>query len=490
MTGQAGPGTAQPGRLGLDVGTSSVKAVLVADDGTVLGRGSSAYGTVRDGPGRAEQDPADYRRAAADAVAQCRSGGHPVTAVGLVGQTPTLVLVDAAGTPVRPALTWQDQRATAEAAELADALGDPYGVVGTSLPWSPSALPAKLLWLARHEPDAVGAARWALQPKDLLGLALTGVAGSDPWSSKGLCHVLSHQPCQPVLDLAGVPAALVPPIRPAWEPLGTALDGNELSLPAGIPVTVGWSDALAGMLAVGAFGAPTAFALTGTSDIVGTTVRSGPDSAPPLYAVPETCAPMTIVYGPTSTSGASLVWLAGVTGSTVPELVELAAGLTGSDDVPVFLPYLDGERAPIWRPDVAGAFVGLRHGHTRAHLARAVLAGVACSELHVLRTAEELTGAGPSGAVLTAGVGSAHRAWQQVRAATFGCPVSAYDEPNLTAVGAAMLAAAAGTGEPLSGLSRLRGRTVTVEPEPDDVRAAATRYARYREESEHACATA
>lgn len=488
MTG----GSGAPGWLGLDVGTSSVKAVLVAADGTVLGRGSGSYATVRGPAGEAEQDPADHLRAAAEAIGQCGSG-TPVAGVGLVGQTPTLVLLDAAGVPVRAALTWQDQRAGAEAGELADALGDPYAVVGTSLPWSAGGLPAKLLWLARHEPDAVRAARWALQPKDHLGFALTGDPSSDPWSSKGLCHVLSHAPCRPVLDRAGVGTDLVPPIRDAWAPRGavTAVAAERFGLPAGVPVAVGWSDALAGMLAVGAFEAPTTFALTGTSDIVGTTVRDGPDTAAPLYAVPATCAPMTVVYGPTSTSGAALVWLAEVTGSTVPELVELAAGLTEQDDVPTFLPYLDGERAPIWRPDVAGGFIGVRHGHGRAHLARAVLAGVACSERHVLSTAEEILGAAadPAAPVRTAGVGSAHPAWQQVRGAVLGRPVSAEEEPHLTAVGAAMLGAAAAAGGDLSAVP-VRRPAATVVPPPADVRAGAARFARYLAESEHACATA
>ena len=93
-----------------------------------------------------------------------------VTAVGLCGQTPTLIPVDAAGRPVRAALTWQDTRATAEAAELADRFGDPEPLIGTALPWSAANLPAKLAWLARHEPDTVRRTRWLLQPKDLVGL--------------------------------------------------------------------------------------------------------------------------------------------------------------------------------------------------------------------------------------------------------------------------------------------------------------------------------
>jgi len=481
--------------LGLDIGTSSVKAVLVADDGEVLGRGSAPCATHRPAAGFAEQDPQDYLVAAAAASQQCGIDTRPPDGVGLVGQTPTLILVDRGGTPVRPAMTWQDQRATREARDLADKLGDPFLTVGTSLPWNATALPAKLLWLARHEAISLQPAALALQPKDFIGMALTGDPSSDPWSSKGLCHVVTHKPCLPVLDLVGVPDSLVPPIRDAWSMRGTVTgEGARWSgITVGTPVGVGWSDALGGMLAVGAFTRPSPFALTGTSDIVGLTLPDGPDTAEPLYSVPSSCAPMTVVYGPTSTSGAALVWLSELLDIPVPGLVELAAGLDDQDEVPTFLPYLDGERAPIWRSDVAAAFVGLRHWHRKAHLARAVMTGIAGSERHVLDVAAAI--ANGSGAELdqhqsvqTAGVGSSHRAWQQIRTSTFARPVTAYEEPALTAVAAAMLAAAAAKGD-LASVDAMRPLGTTTSPAPEGIQAAQTRYARYRQESEHACAT-
>ena len=187
--------------LGVDVGTSATRVSLVRPGGHAV-VASAGYRTVRAGHGRVEQDPAAWSRALAAALRLVIAHGadlSEVTAVGLCGQTPTLIPVDAAGRPVRAALTWQDTRATAEAAELADRFGDPEPLIGTALPWSAANLPAKLAWLARHEPDTVRRTRWLLQPKDLVGLWLTGSAASDPWSSKGICRVTDGEPAVAVL---------------------------------------------------------------------------------------------------------------------------------------------------------------------------------------------------------------------------------------------------------------------------------------------------
>jgi xylulokinase len=175
--------------LGLDLGTSSVKALLVSDTGVVAGRAHVRYPSAYGPRGEAEQDPQDYLEAARRAIWECGAADTAVAGVGLAGQTPTLVLVDGAGVALRPALTWQDHRAETEARLLADELGPAETLVGTSLPWTAAYAPAKLLWLARNEPATVARARWVLQPKDFLGLRLTGSALSDPWSSKGLCNV-------------------------------------------------------------------------------------------------------------------------------------------------------------------------------------------------------------------------------------------------------------------------------------------------------------
>jgi len=213
---------------------------------------------------------------------------------------------------VRPALTWQDHRAESQARVLADEFGSPERLFGTSLPWAAAYAPAKLLWLAEHEPRSVERTRWVLQPKDFVGLRLTGSPLSDPWSSKGLCNVRSHRAVEELLVRVGWSTTVVPPLAQAWEARGAVTEeaASRFGLPQGIPVAVGWSDALAAMLAVGAFDEPTAFVLSGTSSIVGISTAEATVASPRLLEIPASCAPLGVAYGPTESAGASVEWLA------------------------------------------------------------------------------------------------------------------------------------------------------------------------------------
>lgn len=307
--------------LGLDVGTSSVKVVLLNARGSVLGRGSGSVQMLQVGPGRAEQRPQDYVHAAAKATQEaCSAAGDErrfLKGIGL--PAPTLVVVDGEGDPVRPALSWQDTRAQRQAVALEQELGDPLPLVGTWLPWSASACPAKMRWLAEHEPETLRRARWLLQPKDYLGLVLTGSPLPDPWSSKGLCHVLTAAPAERGVEATGWPTSVVPPLAAAWSDRGPLTPAGAcalgLDLP-GVPVSVGASDAMAGMLALGVLTTPSSFVLAGTSSMAGTSVVAAHGQAHPLYVVPTTCAPLTVIYGPTQSSGASLEWVGRLLGRT------------------------------------------------------------------------------------------------------------------------------------------------------------------------------
>jgi xylulokinase len=466
--------------LGLDFGTSSVKALLVAEDGVVAGRGSSGYPTVAGPGGASEQDPRDWLAAARAAIAMSGAAGEQVLGVGLAGQTPTLVLVDAAGEAVRPALTWQDHRADAEASLLQEELGETEAAFGTRLPWTAAYPPAKLLWLSKHEPDAVARTAYALQPKDFIGFRVTGSPASDPWSSKGLVHVGTFEPVGEVLERCGFGPEVAPPVAPAWEPRGvvSAAAAEELGLPAGAPVSIGWSDALAAMLAVGAFEKPRAFVLTGTSSIVGTSTDERRAPHPGLLELPETCAPLAVHYGPTESSGASIEWLARLLRTDAETALELATSAE-VDAGPLFVPYLSGERAPIWRTDVRAVVVGMGAGHGPAELARAVVDGVCLSEADVLAVARELTGLAPVG-VAVAGRGAAGPPWLESRLAALGQPVRVLGEADASALGAAMLGAAASSGGRLDAVAELRGPTHSAEPSAAAVEAAPVRLAAYR----------
>jgi xylulokinase len=495
--------------LGVDVGTSATRVSLVRPGGHAL-VASAGYRTVRAGPGRVEQDPAAWSRALAAALRRLIAHGadlREVTAVGLCGQTPTLVPVDAAGRPVRAALTWQDTRATAEAAELADRFGDPEPLIGTALPWSAANLPAKLAWLARHEPDTVRRTRWLLQPKDLVGLWLTGSAASDPWSSKGICRVTDGAPVVTVLEACGWPSGVCPPVAAAWARRGTvsAAAARRFGLPPGVPVCVGWSDALAQTLAAGCFERGSGFVFSGTSAIVGAPVAG---RAAGLFSVPASCAPAPLLYGPTQSGGASVAWVARLLGcrpADVPAIAARAsagraapggtggagsAGSAGSadgDGLPAFVPYLSGERAPLWNADVRGLLLGLAAEHGPAEIARAVLTGTLLSARHVLDAVEAAAG-GRIAEVEFAGRGAGDPAWEAIALETLGARVRFHSDPDLSARGAAMLAAIMAGASPAQASAMLGDGTRPAAPSAAERARGRRLSARYRRASDAALA--
>jgi xylulokinase len=497
--------------LGVDVGTSATRVSLVRPDGTAV-TASAGYRTVRGGDGRVEQDPAAWSRALATALRRVSLGAvsldgvslgaadlRAVSAVGLCGQTPTLVPVDAAGRPVRAALTWQDTRAKAEAAELAARFGDPEPLIGTALPWSAANLPAKLAWLARHEPDTVRRTRWLLQPKDFVAMQLSGAAASDPWSSKGICRVGDGAPAAEVLAACGWPERACPPVAAAWSARGTvtAAAARRFGLPAGIPVSVGWSDALVQTLAAGCYERRSGFVFSGTSAIVGAPADLGApaEGAPAegvaagLFGVPASCAPAPLLYGPTQSGGASVAWVARLLGCRPADVPALAAqaSFAGDGEAPAFVPYLSGERAPLWNSEVRGLLLGLAAEHGPAEIARAVMAGTLLSARHVLDVVEAATG-DRIAEIEFAGRGAGDANWQAVALETLGARVRFHSDPDLSARGAAVLAAV------LTGLSfeqasaALVDATQTVAPSAEQVSLSRRLSARYRRASEAALA--
>jgi xylulokinase len=486
--------------LGLDFGTSAAKALLVDESGTVRARAATAYGTSRGGEGVAEQDPDVYLAAAEELIGACSPAGA-ADGVGLCGQTPTLVFVGEDGRSVRPAITWQDVRARAETARLQRAFGDPQPLFGINLPWSPVYPPAKLRWIADHEPATVRRTRLLLQPKDLVGMALTGSGVSDLWSCRGLRNLADGTPVSPVLQAAGWPDSVVPEAAPAWASRGPVTEeaADRFGLRPGIPVSVGWTDALGGLLAVGAFDEPRAFVISGTADIVGRSVGEPPADASPLLLIPRTCAPLPVVYGPVQSTGAAISWLGGLLaeraaavdagdGAAAVHAGNGAAGADAGDEqlaavasagAPVFLPYLAGERAPIWRDDVRGMFVGLALEHGARELVRAAELGVACADRDVMETADVMFG-GRSADVRVAGATAAGERWRRLRAAVLGRPIEVLREPEASALGAAMLAACA-AGASIDDVGRqMRGPVDRLEPSATGVRLGEVAFRRYR----------
>lgn len=434
-------------RLGLDLGTTSVKTVLLDAQGNIVKR--VRVPLSKPGPERPAADWVEATRSSLGALGSLR---ERVVAVGLSGLTPTVVCVDSRGEPVRPVMTWHDTRGAEEARSLEALFGPSEPLLGTGLPWSASYPPAKLAWLARHERRTVAATRFVLQVKDYLGLCLTGTAVSDAWSSKGLCNVLTGKAAQEVVTACGWDPVVVPEIRPAWAPRGrlTSEAARRFGLPEGLPVAVGWSDALAGFLALGAFQRPRSVIILGTSNIVGISIAGRPPRPHPgILEVPTSVTPLSLLYGPTQNGGSALAWAGRLLDRNVGEVLTESLAATG--DVPVFTPYLAGERTPIWDSDVRAGLVNLSERTGQAELCRAVVRGVVASSRHVLDDAEALI-AGPVGPeVVLGGYGADHPAWQLAFAEQLGRPFATVAD-DVSVVGASMLAAAAATGERIEDL--------------------------------------
>ena len=244
-----------------------------------------------------------------------------------------------------------------------------------------------------------------------------------------------------------------------------------------MPVSVGWSDAVGAMLAVGAFERPSAFVLSGTSSIVGISSSRALPPHPRLLELPAACAPLAVHYGPTESSGASIEWLARLLRCDAAEVLALAASVE-PDRAPVFVPYLSGERAPVWRTDVRAVVFGLGAEHGPAELARAVVDGVCLSEADVLAVAEEHTGSVPS-SVAVAGRGADQAPWRDARLSALGRPLHVLAEPDASALGAAMLGAAAAEGA-LAAAHPLRGQ-MEIAPPGTGSRLSSARLTRFRQ---------
>ncbi len=435
--------------LGIDLGTSSVKAVLLANDGTVRTRVRVALPPARD-----ERDVGDWISATLASLRSLGSLTRDVAGVGLSGLTPTVVCVDGSGQAVRPALTWNDPRGQDEARALEAKFGSSERLLGFDMPWSASYPPAKLAWLARHEPAVVTATQAVLQVKDYLGLKLTSNLISDPWSSKGLCNVLTGAPAREVLAACGWHKDIVPEIRPAWESRGivTNTAARLFGLPEGVPVAVGWSDALAGFLALGAFRQPSSVVILGTSNIIGVSLAEpSPPCRPGLLDVPAPVAPLRLLYGPTQNGGSALTWMGSLLGLKPTEV--LAKSLDAKGTVPIFVPYLSGERTPLWNPDVRAAFANVGGDSGPAEFCAAVVRGVAASARHVLDATNAALGHSVGSLVALGGYGAGHPAWQRVFVEQLDRPITTVDD-DVSVVGAAMLAAAA-AGSPIDDLPQV-----------------------------------
>jgi xylulokinase len=433
-----------PTLVGLDVGTTGVKAVALSPDGEVLATASHGYPLSTPHSGWAEQDPADWWAASEAALAEV-AAGRDVAGIGLSGQMHGLVALDVADRVIRPAILWNDQRTAAECAEIEERVGFERLVALTGNRALTGFTAPKLLWLRRHEPDAFARIARVLLPKDYVRLRLTGEWAIDVSDASGtlLLDVGRRAWSDEVLAAVDLPAAWLPPLLESPQQAGEVVAGHAVS--HATPVAAGAGDQPAAAVGVGAVRPDVLSVVLGTSGVVLAPLPAyAHDPAGRVHAfchaVPDTWQAMGVMLS----AAGSLAWFHERLAADVPfdELVVEAERWEPGAGGLVFLPYLAGERTPHADPDARGAFAGLELRHDRGALVRAVLEGVAFG----LRDCLDLLRAlGVEGTVArVSGGGTRGALWLRIAASVLDLPLEQTASEEGSAFGAALLGGVAG----------------------------------------------
>ena len=458
--------------IGLDLGTSGLKGVAMSGDGTLVATASADYPTLRALPGRAEQDPADWFSAVADAVAQL-AGRVPAdrwAGIGLSAMIPTLVLADRDGASIGllgTAITWEDDRADPDGERFRADAGedDLYRETGQ---WVDGRyLIPMYRWIAREEPERAERAAWVLGAKDHLFHRLTGEVATDPSTAAGFgCYSLASGAWNN--ELAGAPAAKLPPVESSSFARGmSASAAAALGLPPGIPVYLGAADSVCGALGAGAVGPGDRVSLWGTSTVImGVSAALTFDVAHRHLVTPLALGDRWGLEMDLVSTGSAIAWLAGMLGVGEAELFELAAMSPPGANGTSFLPYLGfGEQGALWDPTLRGAIGQLTLAHTRADVARALLEGIALEVRRCVRVLDE-SGV-PPGPLVVAGGAAGSEMFAAMLAGATGSNVTRIEHGRwISARGAAIVAAAsAGAIDAEQGVAPPSGSTFVSRPE-------------------------
>jgi sugar (pentulose or hexulose) kinase len=401
--------------IGLDLGTSGLKAVACLDTGAVIAREEVRYATFRHEPGASEQDPDDWLAAVRTAVSGLRREVPCARwlGIGLSGMIPTLVTTDDEGSPTGPAVTWEDARAEKQGDALRGVLDGPALYERTGQWLDGRYLLPMFVRLAEAEPDRVRETRWVLGAKDFLFSWLTGERVTDPSTATGFgCYGLREgswlpEVCDVVEDMIGRELPALPDIRPTQysAPLSEKV-ARELGLPLGLPIVLGMADSVAATFALGVCAPGDVAYVAGTSTVILCASEKLIVDAKHRYLVtPLADGASWGLEMDLLATGSAVRWLSGLFDCTEAELIDLAAE-RGSIGSPIFLPYLaPGEQGALWEPQLTGTLTGLGLQHDRADLAAALLAGLILESRRCLEVAAEATGI--SGVIRVTGAGAA-----------------------------------------------------------------------------------
>ncbi|HWF02240.1 MAG TPA: xylulokinase [Candidatus Angelobacter sp.] len=446
--------------LGIDVGTGGSRALLVDERGRVICSATSDHAPILcSRPGWAEQEPEDWWRATLEAVKDClaKSGTNPreILGIGLSGQMHGMVLLDASDKVLRPAIIWCDQRTEEQAKAITARVGANELINLTANPALTNFTLTKLWWVRQYEPEVWSQIQSLLLPKDYVRFRLTGAKATDVADASGtlLLDVARRQWSQTMLEVSGIDTSILPQLFESQEITGeiSAEAAQLTGLLQGTPVVAGAGDQAAGAIGMGIVQSGAVNAIIGSSGVVfAATDAPCLDPKGRLHTFCHAIPNRWHVMGVTQAAGLSLQWFRNQFGtvshngsnqyeSLMKEASKAPAGAEGL----LWAPYLLGERTPHLDPEARGVLFGLTVRHTRAHIIRAILEGVAFSLRDTLTILAELNI--PARSIRLGGGGVRSPLWRQIQADIYGMPVDILEAEEGAAFGTALLAGV-GTG--------------------------------------------
>ena len=442
--------------LGIDIGTTGAKVILIEEDGAISANVTEQYETSAPAPLWSEQNPDDWWNATCIAVKKALqslgTNSSDIEGVGLSGQMVGLVLLDRDGKPLRPCIMWNDQRSIEEAGDLTARIGLETIRAETSNPMFASFVAPKLEWVRRHEPDVYGRIRHVLLPKDYITCRLTGNVATEVSDASGTCmlNIERRAWSERMVSELDIPGEWLPGCVESDDVVGevTPEAAGATGLAIGTPVVAGAGDQPAQSLGCGIVKPGLCAVTVGTSGVVFAQADRHirhPEGL--LHAFCHSVRDQWYVMGVMLSAGGSFQWLRDTLsahgGTSFDQLTGLAEGVPAGSDGLVFLPYLSGERMPYDDPLARGGWIGLTQRHSLAHMVRAAMEGITFGLCDLLQIIRDLGMDIQS--TYASGGATESELWRQMLADVFDAEIVTTNATQGAAFGAAMLAGI-GTG--------------------------------------------
>ena len=432
----------QPLLLGVDVGTTATKAVLIDSQGKLVAQGRAEYPTLHLQAGWVEQDANQWWVSFCKATSQALSEvkGAKISGVVISSQAPTLLAVDNLGDPVRNALIWMDRRAQVQADKLANQFPNISTLTGNRA--DPYYVAAKIMWLKENEPENYAKTKYFLQIPGYLNFKLTGKFSLDA-AHASLLQLRSADNkswANQVLEFTGIDQSKFPPIGQASDLLGEVVKESESKIPLGTPIFFGTVDGCSAAVESGVIDPGVVAEMTGTSTVL-IMPTDGNNFNDAFVAIDHAVADRQLRLGAMVAAGASVSWLISnilKDQFSMAQLTQKAEQVPPGSDGLIFLPYMMGERSPIWNTNARGVFFGLTLTTTPEMMFRAVLEGTAFALAHNVEIG--LKSGIKIEEIRSIGGGSKSELWNQIKADILGLPIASLKDSSGAAVGDAYLA--------------------------------------------------